>query len=263
MSPIFLVREQRNAIKEHDRWQKDAHRLNQIIIKAKAYPKLAAKLEIEAVRLTKGLRQNPVDKFMTSGLFVAYTEDVLENQFKYANRIENFFNRKFPRLLTSLKGSKANTFIQASFITEKSYLYKPLLQALQLSDFVARYALYKHLIENEGVSHADAWEEVVRAFIAYDVPLNPYVKYANDMGFILFVRYWLRIQSVGLRLAKNEPSALAFALVMQDMADIDPADIYESHILLGNILPPEGGIDKILSEVAIPPGWELGAELIP
>jgi hypothetical protein len=262
-SPTFIIREKKNAIKEHARWQKDAHKLNQLILKAKAYPHFALQIKKEAEKLTKGLRQNPVDKFMTSGLFVAYTEEILQDDYKYVDRLENFFTKKFPKLVNSIKGSKASSFIQASYITESSYVYKPLIQALQLSDFAARYALYKHLVENENVSEADAWEEVVRAFIAYDVPLNPYIKYANDMGFILFVRYWLRIQSVGVTLLKNEPSSVAFALLMQDMTDIDPADIYESHILLGNIMPPEGGIDKILHEVVMPAGWELGAEFLP
>ena len=262
-SPTFIIREKKNAFMAHERWQKDAMKVEQLILKAKAYPNQSKQLEKEARKLTRGLRANPVDKFMTSGLFVSYTEDILQNEYNYTNKVSKWIAGKFPKISDATKGSFLGKFFQESYMMEKSYTYKPLLQALQLSDFIARYALYKHLVENEKATPEAAWEEVIRAFIAYDLPMNRHVKYVNDIGFILFVRYWLRIQSVGVKLAKEEPGSLAFAALMQNMTGINPADILESHILLGNLTPPEGGIDKILSEVFMPPGWELGAELMP
>lgn len=256
-NPVFVLREQKNALLEHARWQKDTKELEQLILKAKAYPNKASKLKNRAAKLLQNIRSNPVDKFMTSGLFVSYTEEILQNEYNYSNQVANYLNEKFPKITKWTSNSSLGWLFQNSYMTEKSLTYKPLLQSLQISDFVARYTLYKHLIENEGMSANKAWDIVVEAFIAYDVPLNRYIKYTNDMGLILFVRYWLRIQSVGIKLIKDEPASVAFAMLMENTFDVDPADILESHILLGNLTPPEGGINKILEELVVPPGWEF------
>ena len=72
----------------------------------------------------------------------------------------------------------------------------------QLSDFVAKYALYKSEMR-AGAKHEDAVQTASDTFINYDIPTSPALQYANDMGLVMFTKFAIRIQHVLLDIARN------------------------------------------------------------
>ena len=98
---------------------------------------------------------------------------------------------------------------------------------------------------------------MVETFVNYDQPLNRYVGYGNDIGAILFVKYWLRIQRAGFNLIKEKPLNVALLFVGNGLFDLDIETILDSSIITGNFAPMIGGFDEIFEEVFIPPGIEI------
>ena len=131
------------------------------------------------------------------------------------------------------------------------------MQFLQVSDFIARYALYKHQVEVKGIDENKAWKTMVGTFVNYDQPLNRFVAYGNDVGAILFVKYWLRIQRAGLNLIKEKPLNVGLLFASNGLLNLDIATILDSNLLTGNFMPTLGGFEKIFEEVLIPPGLEI------
>jgi hypothetical protein len=55
------------------------------------------------------------------------------------------------------------------------------------------------------------------AFINYDVPLQPGLQYMDDMGMLIFVKYYFRIQRVILRLGKERPVGVLQLILLHKM----------------------------------------------
>ena len=107
------------------------------------------------------------------------------------------------------------------------------------------------------MSKDKAYKLMIETFVNYDQPLNRYLAYGNDIGAILFIKYWMRIQRAGLNLIKEKPVNVMLLLTGNSLLDLDIETILNSSIVTGNLLPTPGGLDKILSEVFIPPGIEI------
>ena len=77
-------------------------------------------------------------------------------------------------------------------------LYQVMHRATHLSDFVGRYALYKHLTGPKNrVSHKEAVRTASRAFVNYSIPTHPALQWMNDVeGVVPFTKYYLRSQAI-------------------------------------------------------------------
>ena len=61
---------------------------------------------------------------------------------------------------------------------------------------------------------------VIRAaFVNYDVPTHKGVQYLNDMGVLMFTKYYMRIQAAIFDAAKNHPARTVAMLLSAGMFD--------------------------------------------
>ena len=75
----------------------------------------------------------------------------------------------------------------------------------------------------------------------------------NKMGLIMFVKFWLNIQKFLYKQAKQDPANVAMLLLAQELSGTDVPDIFDSAIILGDVLPPIGGLSKIYETVVTLP----------
>ena len=103
-------------------------------------------------------------------------------------------------------------------------------KATQLSDFMARYALYQHTTtrKKDTLSKADALQLAADSFINYDVPLPKGMQYLDHMGLIMFTKYFMRIQRVLVKLAMDKPGRV---LAMVALSNVMPLG---DHVLTGS-----------------------------
>jgi len=253
--PIYLIKKWTEGIQELRKYQTMAKELKLIDMRILAKPALANDFNIQKRRksLTVNMNRNKVSPFVDQGLFNSITEDINQNEFTYRNKAFNKIKEKGNKLLT---GSLLNVANHA-YLGEQTAIFKASMHFLQISDFVARYALYSHQTEQRGMSETKAYKLMIETFVNYDQPLNRYLAYGNDMGLILFVKYWIRIQRAGLNLLKEKPLNAATMLVGNALLDLDIETILNSSIFMGNFHPMWGGLDRIVTEVVIPPGLEI------
>ena len=118
------------------------------------------------------------------------------------------------------------------FVSPGTPLYEFLNNATQYSDFVAKYLLYKHMTEKakKKLSKEDALNLADFLFINYDVPTSKGLQALNDRGFVMFTKYYIRIQRALMYLFKEHPVTLlgltAILGMMGSMTAIEP------HVLL-------------------------------
>jgi hypothetical protein len=253
--PTYLVKTWYEGVNQLNEYRTKGKELKLLDIAVLSNPALKTdKTTIDRrEELVHDMNNNPVAMFVDAGLFNSITEDINQNEFTYRNKGFN----KIKDVGNKLFRGKVFDVANHAYLGEHTAVFKAAMHFTQMSDFIARYTLYKYNTEVKGMSDDKAWKLIVETFVNYDQPLNRYLQWSNDIGAVLFVKYWLRIQRAGFNLIKEKPLNVGLLYVGNSMLDLDIETILNTSVLVGNFFPTLGGFEKIAEEVIIPPGLEI------
>ena len=212
------------ALNDYKNKEKELHELN--------LEKEAGKSvdESRIVELGRLLNDNPVSELIDAGLFTAIMEDINVEETKHKNRAARLFDDKL---------SKAPAWVRTAgnyaYMTQRTPVFGMMMKATQYSDFVARSSVYTGLIA-KGKSKEEAMNIALDAFINYDIPDSPFIKYLNDIGLVMFTKYFERIQRVVKRGVRKNPVQFVASVMGQEVIGLDVDDIYDQNILDKNLL---------------------------
>ena len=258
--PTYIIKKWKEGILELRDYQTDAKKLKIMDIEMQGNPAMQNNASVKKKRdiLVARMNDNKVSWFIDKGLFNSITEDINQNEYTYRHKIGDKLKRsKAGTLLNTVTKGKAFSIANQAYMGEHTAVFKSMMHFTQMSDFIARYTLYKYNTEVKGVHPDKAWKQMVETFVNYDQPLNRYVQWTNDVGLIMFVKYWTRIQRAGLNLIKEKPLNVALLWTGSTLLDVDVETILQTNIVTGNFFPTVGGISMIMGEVMIPPGLEI------
>lgn len=199
-----------------------------------------AAVHLQTIRKhSDSLARNPLKEFLDAGMLTTIVEDVsLEiNDYEYKSRLEQKIDDQLDKLNPTIRKIGATLLVAPS--TE---LYQKLATLTQLSDFTAKYVLYSHMRNKseEKLSHEDALALADTIFINYDVPTSMELQYGNDMGFLMFTKYTLRVQRAMAYLIKNHKGGLFAQHLLANTLGMPAATIPLFINQLGNPLQPGG-----------------------
>ena len=203
-----------------------------IKLNAKKDAKTITKEELRRLNVIKNnLNNSPVKDLIDEGFYTTIIEemDQTERGGSYFNNLAKKKLNKVPKIFHD----GANML----YITESTKLFKLIEKGVQMSDFAARYAQY-HLMVEKGIPKEKAVKTVRDNYIDYNKPTSKFVEWSNRMGFVMFTKYFTRIQRVLRDYGKNHPLKVALTVLGQDylLGDID--DITDQSILtkdMGNL----------------------------
>lgn len=166
--------------------------------------------------LENNLKDNPARDLFMSGLYQSIVEDASIGDLKASSKLTRKIDEKLENFPEFVKNG-----VDMLFITERTKLFKMITFATQASDFAARYALIEGL-KAQGVNKTEAMNTAKDAFIIYSNPDSKLFQYMNDMGLVMFTKYFMRIQRVISRGAIDHPISFLLALIGQaSIMDID------------------------------------------
>lgn len=189
-------------------------------------------IENEANALRNRLENSSVKELMDEGFYMTIVEELGIEEFNTSNKITEFIDNKTKNL-----PSFVNDGIHMLYISDKTKLFKSINMATQYSDFVARYAQY-HLMLKKGADKEKAIKVVRDAFINYNKPNSRLVEYFNQMGFLMFTKYFTRIQKAIKYHSKEHPMKVLLAVLGQEIVIGDIDDMYDQSLFvkdLGNL----------------------------
>jgi hypothetical protein len=155
----------------------------------------------ERERLKAELRVNPVGKLVNAGLFTSIVEEVSSDEDTYREWIIGSALDKF----TSTLPSKGVQLAKEAYMVPGSNAFNMAIAATQYGDFIGRYIQFRYETEHKGVEERDAINNALATFIYYDMPQNRWLQYMNDNGFMMFTKFFLRIQPVIAQLFQENP----------------------------------------------------------
>jgi hypothetical protein len=163
-----------------------------------------AEIQREITRLEDAIARNPVKELIDAGLMPTIVEDVAVDDDLYSYKAA--FTRKVDELAQGVNPGVLSVAKQI-YMTHDTGMYQFLSRTTQLSDFVARYTLFQHLTtrKRNPLSREEAIQRASDSFVNYDIPMQRQLQYLDDMGLMMFTKYFLRIQRVLFRLVKEHP----------------------------------------------------------
>lgn len=221
INPVQMVRSHRIALKGATAWMNDSKELEFYKLQLEsgsAQDVNEAKANI--VRLEDSMKRNPVRDLIEAGLMPTIVEDVEADADEYS------YKSALVRKVGDLTSKVNPTVVAAAkqvYMAKNTAMYKSLHRATQLSDFVARYTLYQHLTtKQDPLSKQAAIDEASDAFVNYDIPMPRSMQYMDDMGLIMFTKYFLRIQRVLMKMGKDHPGKVLGMLALDNYLNLGP-----------------------------------------
>ena len=230
-SPLKIAQLQLQGVKELNKYlenNKELIRLQGLVQAGKGTSTIERKIKA----LQNVLDTSSAKDLMDAGFYMSIIEELGAEEFAEQGKISKFIDDK-----TKSMPSFVNDGIHMLYITDKTKVFKTINLATQYSDFVARYAQY-HLMREKGVSKEKSLKTVRDAFINYNKPNSRLVEYANQMGLVMFTKYFTRIQKAIKEHAREHPIKVLLAVLGQDLVIGDVDDMYDQSIAtkdLGNI----------------------------
>ena len=180
------------------------------------------KLEKELAVIQDRMLKNPTREFIESGGLPTFVDDIdttttADNL--YPGQIEQSLDKALDWI--DEKSNTAGKAARKLFLTQDSKEYQMFNNMVKMTDFVARYILYKHyteaVAEENRLSHQDAMRSVLEEFVNFDLPTHRMLQFANDMGFVWYSKYALRILPVIAKLVKNHPFDALYTYALSRM----------------------------------------------
>ena len=147
--------------------------------------------EANLLKIRNKMKSNPIYEFDARGLISDIAEDLPKTEEQ-----QDFIDRAIEKSLNKVGVPQAfREAFDVVMVNEGTTLHSAYASLVKYSDLVARYALYKHMNLTDNLTDQDMFDLLDRAFINYTPAQHPILKYANDIGFARFTKYWLRVQS--------------------------------------------------------------------
>jgi len=213
VNPRNMLRDHREALQGILSYQRDSNEKIQLenMLASGYMTQPPEEIQARLVELEDSINRNPVKELVDAGIFQTIVEDVDAESSDYSYKSRLF--RRVQGLTDKLPETVTATG-KTLYMAHDTPLYKLMYQGTSLSDFTARYVLYKHLTTRdvEPMAKEEAIQTIVDAFVNYDIPTHKGLQYINDMGIIPFTKYYIRIQKVLMTLYRENPArALAVA----------------------------------------------------
>lgn len=188
-----------------------------------------ALIDIKLKQSNSDIKNSEVAPLVDEGFYTQILEDLEVSE--SGNIVKDTISSKLDKAPSLVRNG-----LEWVWLSDKNPVTKFMHTSTQFSDFVARYAHYNLMKEN-GKTHNDAIKTVRGMFVNYNVPSSPLVEWSNQMGFVMFTKYFTRIQRALGHLAKANPVGLGLTLVGQEaLFDVpDPTDSYFLFKDVGNI----------------------------
>lgn len=188
-----------------------------------------SEIEQRIAQLEHAMATNPVAELIEAGLMPTIAEDMEAHDDDFAYKPG--FVKKMEAMASKLNPTVREVGNQI-YMGHSTRGYKSLARITRLSDFTARYALYQHLTTQKvnPMTAAEAIQEASDAFINYDIPMHRKLHYLDKHGFLMFTKYFLRIQRVIRGRFREAPGKMLLLMTAQSYLHYLPS-IMDSSIL--------------------------------
>jgi hypothetical protein len=225
----FISKEKSEVFKNMSLYFKTTKEISELEYMIQVKPSLNTKeSQVKLDQLKTLQNMNPVHELIEEGKFQTIVEDITANEglWNWKSKYEDkliAMGEKLPKVV-----KETGKFIA---LTHDTKMYKFLHNATMMSDLSARYVLHKWNMQN-GMSKEESLQDITEAFVNYEIPTHRFIEYGNEMGFLMFTKYFFRIlKPMAKETLKNPVNVLALNLLQmfytfENIHNIDITDFF-------------------------------------
>jgi len=204
LDPLRLMKDATVAWRFAKEYQEMSRELEQLKVWANTR-KMTKAMRVRMTELSDAIRRNPLAEFIEAGMMPSIVNDVSVQNDPFAtdSPLDSWLDEKFGKLPIAVQ--KAAKFF---LVSKGTSAHNALLNATQLSDFVFRYAVFQQELR-KGINKQQAMKLARDMFINFDLPTSRGVQLLNDLGLMMFTKFFFRIQSVIWNQIKKHPVSAA------------------------------------------------------
>ena len=212
--PEYIRRKGAEAISAMKQYQADVEEADLLRLKIGSNNSLGKDtraLNAKLGRLEADIKMNPVHYLVEQGLFTSITEDIgIDEKTIRGSLLTKAVDKTAGKVPKSVVRG-----VQELYMLPGSTGFKLAVAATQYGDFVGRFIKYNYDTQINKMSKYDAINSSLAAFIYYDIPQNKNLQYLNDTGFLMFTKFFFRIQHIVARMYVNNPVSAFGSLAIQ------------------------------------------------
>jgi len=160
-------------------------------------------LDRKITRLEHTIALNPTSDMMGKGFIPQVVDDVFMEGVDVPDPHKHGLELLLDNTIDKLPG-KTKGIAKVMFMTEDTQGFKILNNAVRMTDYIGRFALYKHYI-SKGMSEIEAKNKAKDEFINFDIPSHRLLEYGNTIGFLWFTKFGIRIIKHIKNIVKDQP----------------------------------------------------------
>lgn len=162
--------------------------------------------------------------------FVKYLGGIV-GKFDSAKSAQAELDKVYDRLKTIRTDEDITNYVAQYTTSPASEFVKLGGKVTDLTDVLAKETLYRHFMQNEGMSAEDARIKVLDSFPDFKENMPLAIKQLSDAGIIMFPSFWLRIQKVIYRMVRDKPVNFGTELMLQEVLGTNVNTIIGSNIV--------------------------------
>lgn len=237
MNPVDVLRDQAEglrAIRAYTGWQDDLAAVELDLSLGKDVNANTGRKR----RLMQAMESSGIHPLIQAGLFQSIVEDIDISAPESQGPIASIAGKVLPSELVDNAEDRylktpdfIKTGVNTLMLSPSTELGANIQAATAYSDFMARYAMFKHL-RAKGSTEGEAINDVMDIYVDYAPNTSREMQYINDMGMYMYTKFLLRIQRVIMRaMAKNTEAVVGFEAAQQLLGNT--SDIVDSSLLWG------------------------------
>jgi len=204
MSIVDIAVKSREKFSEITEYVKNREEIQRLQVQAAALaldPKAQAPLAARVQMLEEANKRLSIAPLLEAGEFSTISENLTEadvaiREGRWADYMEKAVE-KLP--------DWASTGAKNLLITKDTALFQGLNRMVQYGDFVAKAALYEHLIEKKGMEKQAALDKIFEEFVPYNRLPGRGRDFLESMGLMWFWNYKMRIMKVMANTLRERP----------------------------------------------------------
>lgn len=200
--PLVYAKDFERVWEYINQYQKDSRELQRLAV-LKAAGETIKEGRIESLK--SAMKDNPVDVLMKDGQYSTILEDISTGLADEKGLIGKTIEKMFEQIKNKNRRTTVKSVMNELYLDNESKAYQKLIKLTQYGDIINRVIVHEDNMKYGKMTERESLRYVDGLFVNYAYLDNKYIKYANDLGFVVFTKFFFRTMPALLKMAAKKP----------------------------------------------------------
>ena len=185
-----------------NQYQKDARDLQRLKV-LKSAGETIKDSRIESLK--SSMKDSPIHTLMEDGQYSTILEDIDTGLYDEKGLISAKLKEIMSKIKNPDRRNAVKNIMNEMYLDNESKLYQKILKLTQYGDMISRVIVHEDNMKHKKMTERESLRYVDGLFVNYAYLDNKYIKYANDLGFTVFTKFFFRTMPALLKMAAKKP----------------------------------------------------------